>query len=194
VPIELWSRCRKSAPRDPKPSAPCADERARRYATELLAHAREELNRVDTKASILLAAAGIALSAVAGALVSRGWSPFRLHAAAAFLWWLGTGTVTGGIAALLAAIYPRHRPRSSPLSREPQANFGYYADVISYGSVANVMSAIRRSAKDELQSIAEQLLHVSQIVDRKYRLVGWGVWMLAAGVACDATALLIHAA
>ena len=49
------------------------DERAHRYAAKLLSQAREELNRVDTKASILLAGVGVALGAVTlVALISLG--------------------------------------------------------------------------------------------------------------------------
>src|SRR5260370_8167133 len=55
-----------------------ADDHARQYAAFLLVQAREELIRVDTKASIMLAAVGVALGVVLGDLVSRSWSPFRL--------------------------------------------------------------------------------------------------------------------
>ena len=72
------------------------DERAIRYAGKLLAHAREELNRVDTKASILLAGVGVAIGAVVGTIVTRGWTPFRLPLGQAVLWWAGAAAISAG--------------------------------------------------------------------------------------------------
>ena len=171
-----------------------ADDHARQYAAFLLVQAREELIRVDTKASIMLAAVGVALGVVLGDLVSRSWSPFRLPLGAALAWWVGVATISVGIVLLLAAVYPRHRRQIASSAGSHQAYVGYYADVAAYRSTAEVVSAIRRSAEHDLELMAEQLLQVSRIADHKYRLLGLGVWLLVAGVACAASALLINAA
>jgi hypothetical protein len=171
-----------------------ADDRARRYATALLTQAREELVRVDAKASIMLAAVGVALGVVLGDLVARGWSPFRLPVAAAVTWWAGVAAVIGGTLSLLAAVYPRNRQQTASATGEPNGFVGYYADVAAYRSTADVINAIRRSAERDLELMAEQILQISRIADRKYRLLGWGVWLLIAGIACGGSALLINAA
>ena len=191
-----WMRRRrdKSATRAAVPASPTAEEHARQYAAELLTQAREELNRVDTKASILLATVGVTLGAVVGGLATRGWSPFRLQLATAVVWWAGVAAVSVGIMSLLAAVYPRHRQQVTPSAGGPHGYVGYYADVATYSSTAEVTKAIRRSARRDLDLMAEQLLQVSQIVDRKYRLLGWGVWLLVGGVASTAAALLLNAA
>jgi hypothetical protein len=190
----LRHRRDRTALKKPAPTPHTADDHARQYAASLLAQAREELTRVDTKASIMLAAVGVALGVVLGDLVSRGWSPFRLPFAAVLVWWVGVATVSVGIVSLLAAVYPRHRRQMSSSAGEPQEYVGYYADVATYRSVAEVINAIKRSAGRDLELIAEQLLQVSRIADRKYRLVSWGVWLLVIGVACALSALLINAA
>jgi hypothetical protein len=176
------------------PAAHNTSDHVRQYAAALLVQAREELSRVDTKASIMLAAAGVALGIVLGDLVARGWSPFRLPIAAALVWWVGVANVSVGIMALLAAVYPRHRRQIAPTVGEPREYVGYYADVASYRSTDEVIKAIRRSAGRDLELMAEQLLQVSKIADRKYRLLSWGVWLLVVGVAGAVSALLINAA
>jgi hypothetical protein len=45
------------------------------YARLLLAEAREELGRADQKASLLLAAASVAIAAIVTGLVGSGWKP-----------------------------------------------------------------------------------------------------------------------
>ena len=173
------------------------DERAHRYAAKLLSQAREELNRVDTKASILLAGVGVALGAVAGTIVTKGWSPFRLPLGKALLWWAGAAAISVGSAALLAAVYPRRRRALGGSGGDRDRYFSYYADVAgsrSAAEVAAVAARIRQSAAREFELVAEQLLQVSLIVDRKYSLVRWAMWMLAAGVTCEVAMVLLNAA
>jgi hypothetical protein len=151
------------------------------------------LNRIDTKASILLAGVGAALGAVVGSILAKGWSPFRLPVVPAVLWWAGAVAVGVGSSALLGAVYPRYRPHQVTDARRSRY-FGYYADVAGYRSAAEVAATIRESAARELELAAEQLLQVSLIVDRKYGLVRWAVWMLAIGMACTIAMVLYIAA
>jgi len=169
------------------------DERAIRYAGKLLAHAREELNRVDTKASILLAGVGVAIGAVVGTIVTRGWTPFRLPLGQAVLWWAGAAAISAGSTTLLAAVYPRRRRPLGGSGGERDLYIGYYADVAVSRSAAELVASIRQSAPRELELTAEQLLQVSLIVERKYNLVRGAIWLLAAGVACDVAVVLINA-
>lgn len=185
---------RRRGGRNPVPPPRTTGDPARQYAAFLLAQAREELSRVDTKASIMLAAVGVGLGVVLGSLVSRNWAPFRLPPAAAVTWWVGVATVTAGIVSLLAAVYPRPRRPIRSSASELHRYVGYYADVAAYRTPAEVVDAIRRSADRDLELMAEQLMQISRIADRKYRLLGWGVWLLVAGVTLAVSALLINAA
>jgi hypothetical protein len=191
--VWLTHRYRRTATRSASPGREGEDERARRYAAELLTQAREELNRADAKASILLAGVGVALGAVVGTIVTKGWSPFQLPIYRAFVWWAGAAAIAAGSVALLAAVYPRRRQLGESCGAGVRY-FGYYFDVAGARSAAEVAATIRQSAARELELVAEQLLQVSLIVDRKYRLVRWAMWMLAAGVSCDVAMAFFTAA
>lgn len=179
----LWQHCRQEVLQRTPAGLEDSDEQARRYAADLLARSRAELNRVDTKASILLAGAGTALGAVAGSLLADGWSPFRLSIGPAIFWWVGVVAGVIGSLALLAAVYPNHRPGRAPIARRTRY-LGYYIDVVRYRSPDELAATIRESAARELEVSAEQLLQVSLIVHRKYSLVRGAMWMLAAGMGC----------
>ena len=194
MPVWLWIRYGRKVPRRGNSSAQDVDDRAIRYAAKLLAQAREELNRVDAKASILLAGVGVAIGAVAGTIVTRGWKPFRLPLGQAVLWWAGAAAISAGSAVLLAAVYPHRRRRPLDGSAgERDQHIGYYADVAVARSAAELAASIRQSATRELELVAEQLLQVSLIVERKYNLVRAAIWLLAAGVACGVAVVLINA-
>jgi hypothetical protein len=51
------------------------------YATSLLSHAREEIDRADAKASILLAASGVGTGALLAGLIAGTWTPLKLQTA-----------------------------------------------------------------------------------------------------------------
>jgi hypothetical protein len=142
----------------------------------------------------MLAAVGVGLGVVLGSLVSRNWAPFRLPLAAAVTWWAGVAALSAGIVSLLAAVYPRPRRPVTSSTSEVHGYVSYYADVAAYRTPAEVVDAIRRSADRDLELMAEQLMQISRIADRKYRLLSWGVWLLVTGVALAVSALLIKAA
>jgi pycsar effector protein len=192
--MSAWLRIRygRAVLRRGQSSEQHVDERAIRYAGKLLAEAREELKRVDTKASILLAGVGVATGAVAGTIVTRGWTPFRLPFGQAVVWWAGAAAISAGSAVLLAAVYPRRRRPLGGSDGERDRYIGYYADVADSRSAADVAAIIRQSAARELELMAEQLLQVSLIVDRKYSLMRWAMWMLAAGVSANIVVVLVN--
>ena len=64
---------------------------ALRHALEetILDEARVEISYADHKASILLAALGIAFAAFLGGLFASDWRPTDLESWGEFVWWLG---------------------------------------------------------------------------------------------------------
>lgn len=163
-----------------------AEEDACAYGTQLLQETREELNRADTKAQVLLGIVGIGLGAVIGGLLAGSWSPFRLSNNIEWLWWAGATAALASVVVLARAVYPRldRRKRSDAVM--------YYADVLHFESAAAVSSALRRSSTLDLERIADQLHRVSQIVSRKYRLIRWGFWLLLSGMVATMSAVLIN--
>ena len=72
----------------------------------LLRESREELERIDLKASILLSVCSLALAALVHAAAYLHWDPRDL---VVFQWFLWTGMALGACAlvALAAAVWPR---------------------------------------------------------------------------------------
>ncbi|WP_188194559.1 Pycsar system effector family protein [Nonomuraea sp. SYSU D8015] len=155
------------------------------YGIQLLAETRDELNRADAKAQVLLGVVGIGLGAVAGGLLAGSWSPFRLSNAIEWLWWAGTAAAVASVVVLARAVYPRfdRRKRSDAVM--------YYADVLRFESAAALSSALMKSSRLDLERVADQLHRVSRIVGQKYRLIRWGFWLLLAGMAAAVSAALI---
>jgi hypothetical protein len=158
------------------------------YATSLLSNAREEIGRADAKASILLAASGVVTGALLAGLIAGTWTPLRMHVAAQWLWWLGTGEAAVGIWCLAWAVYPRNPRRDSG---HPWA-VGYYGDVVGFHTTAQLVTALHLSAETNTERVADQLRHVSRIVSRKYRLIRWGMRMLFMGVLTISVAVVVN--
>ena len=70
-----------------------------KYREALLTETREELQKADSKASILLAASGIAAGALLSATLSGQWTPNKLHHGDARLFaWI---SITAGLVGVL---------------------------------------------------------------------------------------------
>ncbi|MEV0594863.1 Pycsar system effector family protein [Nonomuraea cavernae] len=157
---------------------------ARIQGGRLLSEAREELNRADVKAQVLLGVAGIGLGAVAAGLLAGTWSPLTLHNAVEWLWWVGVGATLASVGALAGAVYPRlGRPQRD-------GSLSFFGDVLRYSTSEEIATALVRSHEPDLVKISEQLLRISVIVGRKYRFIRWGCWLLLGGVVLALTALI----
>jgi hypothetical protein len=167
---------------------PSAEEVALNYATSLLSDARAEIDRADTKASILLAATGVAAGALLAGLIAGTWSPFRLQAAIAWAWWLGVAESAIGICCLALAVYPREPKNDSGLTWAVV----YYGDVLLHSTTAELVTSLKRSAATNLDRVADQLRYIATIVHRKYRLIRWGMRLLFLGALTVSAALAIN--
>lgn len=159
------------------------DESVKAYAVALLAEAREEIDRADKKAQVLLAGAGVAIAVLFGALSTDEWSPSALRASVQWLWWLGAMSAAASVLALGASIYPRTQRER----RKKVDHIYYFGDVLNLESTTEVVEALRRSATLDLERLADQVVEIGSIAQRKYRLVQWAMWLFfAAGVCCVA--------
>lgn len=151
-----------------------AEEDAYAYGAQLLAEAREELNRADTKAQVLLGIVGLGLGATAGGLFAGDWSPFSLPNEVEWLWWLGATGSLLALVCLAGAVYPRTTRRG----RNKSETVTYFGDILQFGTVEAASKALMESCTLDLARVSDQLLQVSRIVDRKYRLIRRGFWLL----------------
>ncbi|GAA3005980.1 Pycsar system effector family protein [Streptosporangium longisporum] len=146
------------------------DAQARARGARLFTEAREELNRADTKAQVLLGVAGLGIGAIAGGLLAGNWSPMKLHVGLQWLWWVGAVCALAALVCLAGAVYPRITKRA--------LGFTYFGDVNRYGSAVKIANALRKHDDEDLTALAEQIRTISVIVTRKYRLIRWGFWLL----------------
>ena len=167
------------------------------YKESLLRETREELARADTKASILLAASGIALAALFK-------DPDKLtDARSRTLTWVALALTLAGILFLGAAVKPRLRAKHS---KTPMPH--YFGDVEAYRpSWWRVWRRRRRleQARErfgkELEDAAtaeyeerltDQVWVLSHIAYRKYRLVSIGIWWYSAALLVGLAALILE--
>lgn len=152
------------------------EEVARQYAATLLAEARDELTRADQKASIMLAAAGVAVGGVVAGMISSGWTPSRLAFPWSMGWVIGAAISLIGVLALVVAIYPR-----TTRGKDDEAQLFYFGHAAKVRTVDELAAELRRSSTNTFQRSADQLWRVSQVVTDKYRLVRVSIWLLCVG-------------
>lgn len=144
------------------------------FTARLLEETRDEITRADSKASIILAGAGIALGAVLGGFVYG-----RLSLAAS-----SPGVVAGALFALLllAAGIVLLAVVISPTTGEPlEGRARYYKDIAAYRDPQELLPVLKREAADTRARNAEQLHALSGLVCKKYRLMRCALWLLGVG-------------
>src|ERR1700759_1426971 len=114
-----------------------------RQAQSLLSETRDELNRADSKVSVLLATSGVMVSVLAGSgLIAHG-KLAHLPIWAQILWWLGTLTGASGIVALATALMPRVRHHEAP------ASIRYFGHAAAFSSPSELRSALTQAQFQE---------------------------------------------
>lgn len=162
------------------------DKIAREYAATLLVEARDELNRADQKAAILLAAVGVGVGAILAGLISADWHPSMLGLPWAGIWTLGALAVLAGVVVLVWAIYPR-----TTRGRYDEASLFYFRQAARVGSVDDLERELRRSSENTFRRSADQVWRISQVVESKYRAVSIAIWLIVPGsLVCLASAVL----
>jgi hypothetical protein len=161
-------------------AAPESAEARERYTRALLESAREERALADTKASLLLASVGVAVSVGVSAALGGSWTPSNLAAVPGGLWWMATAAVIAGVLLLAGAVYPRLRQEETAESTGTVVTF---LEINRVGDLPGLRAALTRSADEEFDTLSRQLRVMSRLVERKYVLIQWALWaFLAAGV------------
>ncbi len=180
------------------------DDANTQYKDALLRETREELAKADGKASILLAASGIAFTALLTGATTSGWDPDKLlcHTARILTWSAIAVALLGGTF-LGAAVKPRLRPEDDPPARPH-----YFGDVAAFGPSRWEMR--KRKAKlaagrlrfenaldslDQTDSSArttDQIWQLSHVARRKYWLVSAGIWAYAVAVIVTVIAVVLE--
>ncbi|MEU6791915.1 Pycsar system effector family protein [Nonomuraea wenchangensis] len=136
------------------------------FAAHLLTETREELARADNKASILLGITGLVGGVLLSSTLAADWSPSRLGFAAQVVWWVSTVAGFTAVALLVSAVIPVTKRPSGP-SEEPM----YFGDVVHFSSNEQLVAALKSAAVSSSTRVVDQLMTVSRIVSKKYRLI-----------------------
>jgi hypothetical protein len=172
------------------------------YREALLAETREELQKADNKASILLAASGIALSALLTAFAAGTWSPSHLAHRDAELWsWTSISLALIGLFFIGTAVKPRLRSKETR-----KEALHYFGDVHafwprwyrSHGAAglttarADFDKALEAASTGEnlKKRLDDQIWFLGHIAFRKYRFVNVGLWFFAISILLAILALL----
>ena len=152
-------------------------------AAQLLAESREEIDRADSKANLVLATAGVAYGAIIAGLIAGQVSLFGgsalvsvLAVVAALLG--ATGFVVAGM-----AVYPSIGSPEAGKAR-------YFAEVAQYSDVDDLVGAMADKTEDPSQRSLQQVLAVSRIVVRKYRFTQAAIWLFAGSLVMASFAAL----
>lgn len=150
------------------------------FVERLLDETRDEIERADLKASILLTFIGVAIASDIGAL-------FAADVHADRVWWvvwlLGAVSTTGltvSVGSLGAAVLPRvAQPRPGRAS--------YFMDHAQYDDIDDLRRAVDAESTKAHDRHLQQLWHLARIVRTKYRLSALGI--VSAGVGLTGSAL-----
>lgn len=171
-----------------RPVAEVTSDPITSYLTDLLANAREELDRADSKASLLLAAVGVVIAALIGGITSSNWKPMSLGIGEQALWWAGVAAATVGVFLIAASVYPRIRQRSTPHPSLPT----YYGDVAAYPDINAFRHAINK-APDATERLINQTYVIARIAQGKYTLLQRGLLSLLVAIVACTLAVVINA-
>lgn len=145
-------------------------------ALRLLDETREELARVEGKASFLLGAATVALGVVAAALTSAdGWDPSTLTDGYRTVFWAGIALVGGGVVLLGLVVYPAVRltrlwfwVRRKKMPPHLANSADYFADLARAETIDNAAERIAVTAGRRHDRTVRQAWILSQLAVFKY--------------------------
>lgn len=157
------------------------------HLRSLLDETREEINRADGKANLLLTAAGLGVAALVAGLVAGDIDPMGAAGAVQV-----TGSAAGvllaaGLTAVGAAVFPR-------LGDPMQGRAHYFMEAAQFDDAESLHEAIVNDHSAAGARESQQLLVLSKAVRYKYRLIRLAQVLLGAGMLSAAAAALLHGA
>lgn len=167
-----------------EPGTPPLDDGEHELAKTLLAESREELTRADAKASLLLAALGIGLSAILAATLAGDWTPFSLKEPYQAMWWVGSACAGISFFCLCGAVYPKVKHKSG------SSGVTYFGDVAAIETLEELRAALRRSETDPHARTITQLHVTSRLAGKKYAFIRAGLLALGLAIAFTLAAVL----
>jgi hypothetical protein len=153
----------------------------------LLQESREELERIDLKASILLSLCSLGLAALVHAAAYVHWDPRDLGG---FQWFFWTGMALGGatLVVLAAAVWPRLGQSES--EEEGLTYFGHVARLEDLEGLNAALDRATSAYTSRTDHAAKRLLALSKLVRVKYMCIRWGMVLFGVSVLLCAIAVV----
>jgi len=142
-----------------------------RADVQLLADLRAEIARADGKATVLVGVLGLTAGLLSALLIGLRWTPTRLPAPAALLWWAGTALLVTSLFALLLAVTPRYG-RSHWAPGLPLTYFGDIRRAVRAGLLTSALADTERAPARALRAA---LAENSRIAARKHFWIRTGL-------------------
>ena len=140
----------------------------------MLAEVREEIDRADQKASLLIGSLGIAFSIVLGGILGGSWDPTTLGPIATAVWSVCAILASGSVTAAALAVWPR-------LTKSPgNGAITHWGHVYGLPSAEAVGEALAERGLYPPERNYQQLLVLSALVRRKYRAIRWSMALAGA--------------
>lgn len=142
-----------------------------RVDVQLLADLRGEIARADAKATVLVGMLGLTAGLLSALLIDHRWTPARLAAPAALLWWTGTALLATSLLALLLAVTPRYgRSRWAP-----GLPLTYFGDIRRAVRAGRLDSALADTERASARALRTALAENSRIAARKHFWIRTGL-------------------
>lgn len=157
------------------------------YVRQVLDETREEVSRADTKASIVLAAAGVVVGILLTGFASGDVSLQDQRWYVGVLVWIAGVTLVAGVAVLGSAVYPRTKGAEPGHAR-------WFGEIAQFGGDEEALAdAITADSAAGQKRDVHQVRALAAIVRRKYMLTKVGMWLLGVGLALAGVAALLSA-
>ena len=178
-----------------------AEDRCR-YKESLLSETREELQKVDSKSSILLATAGVIVGVFLAGAVGGSWTPDKISQhGPRDLVIIALTLGLAGLCSLGVAVKPRIRRANQDHNR--LYFFGhveaFYPTIWSRLRGRGDLEAARNSFDAAIEEasgsnyerrLEDQVWHLSHIVVLKYRFIAIAMWLFASSIVLSVVALI----
>ena len=155
------------------------------FAARLLRENREELQKADAKANIVLAAAGVVVGALLAGLIAGDVS-LKEESVCVWVLTLAAGcALLGGVGLAGAAVYPR-------IGKPERSRLRYFAEITQHDDDLDALrAALKKESVRGLDRDVHQLYRLSRLVQMKYRLTQTAMWALGAGFVLAGVASLV---
>ena len=145
----------------------------------LVANLHAEINRSDTKCSVMLAAFAVVVAPIGSVLASDRnvvWeSPWPLVA----LTWTAIALTFAALLSFSLSLLPRIRRHGPP---DQTRLVGYFGDILKNEKAQDVGARLPRTQAEAQQVWLEQLVELARIVRTKYAWARWATFLMMVAV------------